>query len=268
MTYVFSLRIRSHATAMAQVFAYHFLISFLLLVAYTTISVADAFTPSSGMSFSPFFHFVLYSFFEQIGLGTATKILAKVFCALSPNFNLGYCFLTLLNFFSPTPRNGRNWLTMDVLGFPCLMLLVHAVFWYLSYLISTLFNYSSLYRWSLLMLLEYRSSMKIRKLYQSNMFNEVGPIDEDFDVVNERQRVDQNTDDVILVHGVRKEYPEGKNVKVFLLSPLLTFFYLIIFISISGCCCKSFPRSSYGTVLRTLGHERSRKIDYAWCSLC
>lgn len=71
----------------------------------------------------------------NIGLNSATKILGKVFCALSPNFNLGYCLLTLLNFVSPTPRLGRSWLHMDVLGFPCLMLLLHAVFWYATFLL-------------------------------------------------------------------------------------------------------------------------------------
>lgn len=64
------------------------------------------------------------------------------------------------------------------------------------------------------MLLEYRSSMKIRKLYHSNVFHEVAPVDEDLDVVNERQRVMADTDDVIRVIGMRKEYPDGKDVKV------------------------------------------------------
>lgn len=57
------------------------------------------------------------------------------------------------------------------------------------------------------------------------MFQEIAPSDEDIDVTNERQRVDVQSDDVIIVRGMRKVYPVGKkDVKVFYYIYYILFF--------------------------------------------
>jgi hypothetical protein len=109
----------------------------------------------------------------------------KVFCVLSPNCNFAYIILTLLNFVSATPHDGRSWFTMDVLGFSAIMFIIHAAFWYplflptlsLSFSFSVIINHIIL-RWCLLLILEYCSSIKINKLYQSNIYHETKQVDE------------------------------------------------------------------------------------------
>lgn len=66
-----------------------------------------------------------------------------------------------------------------------------------------------------MLFLEYKSSINIRTLYKSNLYQEVAPADEDIDVTNERHRVATSNDDVIIARGMRKAYPVGKkDVKV------------------------------------------------------
>lgn len=129
--------------------------------------------------------------------------------------------MTLLNFYSPTPRGDGSWFQMDVLGFSALMFVAHAAFWY--FIIFFFFGDNktigklilSCNRWCILLLVEYKDSMKISKLYKSNMFQEVAPDDEDIDVTNERHRVATANGDVIIARGLRKVYPDGKkNEKV------------------------------------------------------
>ncbi len=66
----------------------------------------------------------------------ATKITAMVFCAISPNFSLGYTLLTLDHFVSPFPVRDGTFFQMGVLGAPALALACHAIFWYSLFLVS------------------------------------------------------------------------------------------------------------------------------------
>jgi hypothetical protein len=58
--------------------------------------------------------------------------------------------------------------------------------------------------------------MKIRR----TLYKETQPAEEDEDVVKESQRVVTCKDDVVIVRGMRKEYPEGKG-KVKVTIPIL-----------------------------------------------
>ena len=136
-TYVFSLRIHKPNTAMAQIFAFQFLAPLMLLMVYISICMTRANNTSEGrFSFTFFFclkdltlPYILYHFIFA-GLATIHKATAKLFCALSPSFSLGFCILTLLNFIPPYNRNGGSWFQFNILGFSVLMFVMHIILWY------------------------------------------------------------------------------------------------------------------------------------------
>ena len=63
-----------------------------------------------------------------------------------------------------------------------------------------------------MLLIEYRTSISIAHS-KSNEYQETEPV-EDEDVMNERKRVARSSEDVVIVRGMRKEYPDGKKNKV------------------------------------------------------
>lgn len=78
-----------------------------------------------------------------------------------------------------------------------------------------------------MLLIEYRSSFNITALYRRNVYQEKEQVEEDVDVVKERERVALSREDVVIVRGMRKEYPDGKKAKV--ISHLLYIFIILAY---------------------------------------
>ena len=67
------------------------------------------------------------------------------------------------------------------------------------------------------MYIEYKTSRKTKKVLNEPRILNMSSLSEkeDSDVINERQRVAEDSSDAIVVRGVRKEYPNGKrDIKV------------------------------------------------------
>lgn len=67
------------------------------------------------------------------------------------------------------------------------------------------------------MFLEYKSFLKQKKAYKSNIYQEINPLVKDKDVVNKRLRIMNTNNNVIIVCGMRKKYSDRKHqIKVWI----------------------------------------------------